>query len=95
MSIKKDIEDTLILLTMQEIHSSFEENDELVDLIKEILLVLSSSRYLLEIILYHYTMIYVLKKSYGMEKQYFNKLVQKNQIDILLRTITINFFFER
>ena len=46
MSIKKDIEDALILLIIQEINSSLENNDELVDLIKEILLVLSSSRYL-------------------------------------------------
>ena len=46
MSIKKDIENALILLIIQEINNSFENNDELVDLIKEILLVLSSSRYL-------------------------------------------------
>ena len=52
MSIKKDINYALILLTIQEIDNSFDDNEynnELYDnddLIKEILLVLSSSHYL-------------------------------------------------
>ena len=47
MSIKKDIENALVLLIIQEINNSFENNDELVDLIKEIFLVLSSLHYLI------------------------------------------------
>ena len=97
MSIKKDIEDALILLIIQEINSSLENNDELVDLIKEILLVLSSSRYLVSQnyslaksqhwwheILPLYDDIHF-KKVLRMEKQQFNKLVQVLQDDTIFQ----------
>ena len=93
MSIKKDINYALILLTIQEIDNSFDDNeynDELYDddLIKEILLVLSSSRYLTsrnyvfksqhwwyEILPLYDDIRF--KKVLRMERQQFNKLVRK------------------
>ncbi|RIA96526.1 hypothetical protein C1645_815203 [Glomus cerebriforme] len=88
MSIKKDIEDTLVLLILQEINSPHEETDELLNLIKEILLVLSSSRYLMlrnyflaksQYWWYEILSLYddiCFKKLLRMERQQFNKLIR-------------------
>ncbi len=98
MSIKKDIENALVLLIIQEINNSFENNDELVDLIKEILLVLSSSRYLTprnysisksqhwwcEILPLYDDIRF--KKVLRMEKQHFIKLVQVLQNDTIFQS---------
>ena len=100
MSIKKDIEYALILLTIQEIENSFDNDDELVDnddLIKEILLVLSSLRYLVprnHVVKSQHWWYEILplydeirfKKVLRMEKQQFNKLVQILQNDTIFQS---------
>jgi hypothetical protein len=98
MSIKKDIEYALVLLAIQEEEDFFDENepDNNDDFIKEILLVLSSLRYLVprnyviksqqwwyEILpLYDDTRF---KKVLRMERQQFNKLVQVLQNDTIFQ----------
>ena len=98
MSIKKDIENALVLPIIQEINNSFANNDELVDLIKEILLVLSSSRYLTsrnysisksqhwwyEILPLYDNICF--KKVLRMEKQHFIKLVQVLQNNTIFQS---------
>src|SRR3989337_2212983 len=100
MSIKKDIEYALILLTIQEIENSFDNDDELADnddLIKEILLVLSSLRYLVpqnHVVKSQHWWYEILplydeirfKKVLRIEKQQFNKLVQILQNDTIFQS---------
>lgn len=99
MSTRKDLEYALTLLAIQETDDAFDNNEEPTDnddLIKEILLVLSSSRYLIprtyvsksqhwwyEILPLYDDLRF--KKVLRMERQHFNKLVQVLQDDPVLQ----------